>query len=271
MSYYLIHSAKGTTWSNHKYIKKVGDKYYYKDSKGNIVEGEAPEEENTEEETEDSKDNKSKKKTADAIRKENIRKLANQVMSGKLGQGDLRKSNNGKDYKDVMDAVNSKFKKPSGGGSKSSNSSDSKSTDKTKNASEKTSETNKLNNQENVKTENNSSSSSTPSNNSVSESIKTKIKSIATISDNDSIYATQNENGTTTVTVDFADGTTQNFVLAQTFDVVSKSEKTKKELSHGGFKTMSDRFGLTGNYLIHSAKGTSWEKKDHKYIKKRRK
>lgn len=31
---------------------------------------------------------------------------------------------------------------------------------------------------------------------------------------------------------------------------------------------MSDRFGMTGNYLIHSAKGTSWEKKDHKWVKK---
>lgn len=32
---------------------------------------------------------------------------------------------------------------------------------------------------------------------------------------------------------------------------------------------MSDRFGMTGNYLIHSAKGTSWEKKDHKYTYKK--
>ena len=31
---------------------------------------------------------------------------------------------------------------------------------------------------------------------------------------------------------------------------------------------MSDRFGMTGKYLVHSAKGTSWEKKDHKYIRK---
>ena len=31
---------------------------------------------------------------------------------------------------------------------------------------------------------------------------------------------------------------------------------------------MSDRFGMTGNFLVHSAKGTSWEKKDHKYIRK---
>lgn len=26
----LAHSAKGTTWSKHKYIKKVGNRYYYK-------------------------------------------------------------------------------------------------------------------------------------------------------------------------------------------------------------------------------------------------
>lgn len=32
---------------------------------------------------------------------------------------------------------------------------------------------------------------------------------------------------------------------------------------------MSDRFGMTGNYLVHSAKGSSWEKKDHKYISRR--
>lgn len=31
---------------------------------------------------------------------------------------------------------------------------------------------------------------------------------------------------------------------------------------------MSDRFGMTGNFLVHSAKGTSWEKKDHKWVKK---
>ena len=29
---------------------------------------------------------------------------------------------------------------------------------------------------------------------------------------------------------------------------------------------MSDRFGMTGNFLVHSAKGTSWEKKDHKKV-----
>lgn len=33
---------------------------------------------------------------------------------------------------------------------------------------------------------------------------------------------------------------------------------------------MSDRFGMTGNFLIHSSKGSSWEKKDHKYISRKK-
>lgn len=28
---------------------------------------------------------------------------------------------------------------------------------------------------------------------------------------------------------------------------------------------MSDRFGMTGNYLVHSAKGTSWQKNEKEY------
>lgn len=32
---YLAHSAKGSTWNNHKYIKKENGRYYYADEKGN--------------------------------------------------------------------------------------------------------------------------------------------------------------------------------------------------------------------------------------------
>lgn len=32
---YLAHSAKGSTWKDHKYIKKEGGRYYYADEKGN--------------------------------------------------------------------------------------------------------------------------------------------------------------------------------------------------------------------------------------------
>lgn len=33
----LMHSAKGSTWKDHKYIKKVGDKYIYATTKGKIA------------------------------------------------------------------------------------------------------------------------------------------------------------------------------------------------------------------------------------------
>lgn len=32
---YLAHSAKGSTWEKHKYIKKENGRYYYADDKGN--------------------------------------------------------------------------------------------------------------------------------------------------------------------------------------------------------------------------------------------
>lgn len=31
MSGYLVHSAKGSEWKKHKYLKKIGDRYYYAD------------------------------------------------------------------------------------------------------------------------------------------------------------------------------------------------------------------------------------------------
>lgn len=34
---YLAHSAKGSTWKDHKYIKKEGDRYYYADTKGKVT------------------------------------------------------------------------------------------------------------------------------------------------------------------------------------------------------------------------------------------
>ena len=270
MSDYIIHSAKGTTWRNHKYIKKVGNKYYYKNEKGELVEGDPSDNddiltETKESTTKSSKSSKSKKSTET----DRIKALANKVMAGKLGQNQLRKVTNSKDYIKVMNAINSKFKKPSSSGSSSKSKEKEKKTSEKKTKEKKTSEkktTEKSNNIEKDKTNQTNqvveskikvdttpkteeaktetkSESTTPIDNTVSENIKSAVKSITTITDNDSIYATKNEDGTTTVTVDFEDGTTQSFTLAQTFDVISKTEKTKKQLTHSTFK---------GNgYLIH--------------------
>lgn len=258
---FIIHSAKGTTWSNHKYVKKVGNKYYYKDSKGNLVEGDPAEQE---ESTDNTKSDDSKTSSKNNTNNDRIKKLADSVMAGKLGQNQLRTSNNGKDYMDVMNAVNSKFKKPSGSGKSSSKDKSTKektSKDTTKAESKKANktevketaqQTNQIENtkveeaatkSEEVKTETKETKETTATDNSVSASIKSAIKSVAQFSDNDSIYATKNEDGTTTVTVDFEDGTTQTFTLAQTFDVVSKTEKTKKQLTHSIFKGRG--------YLVH--------------------
>ena len=271
MSYYIIHSAKGTTWRNHKYIKKVGNKYYYKNEKGELVEGDPSDNgdiltETKESTTKSSKSSKSKKSTET----DRIKALANKVMAGKLGQNQLRKATSSKDYIKVMNAINSKFKKPSSSGSSSKSKEKEKKTSEKKTKEKKTSEkkttekssniekdkTNQTTNQvvetknkvdttpktEEAKTET-KSESTISTDNTVSANIKSAIKSVTTITDNDSIYATKNEDGTTTVTVDFEDGTTQTFTLAQTFDVVSKTEKTKKQLAHSTFKGNS--------YLIH--------------------
>ena len=259
---YIIHSAKGTTWKNHKYIKKVGNKYYYKNEKGELVEGD-PSDNGDSIETKESTTSSSKSKKKKSTETDRIKALANKVMAGKLGQNQLRKATSSKDYIKVMNAINNKFKKPSSSGSSSKNkkkekkTSEKKTTEKSNNIEkDKTNQTNQTTNQvvetknkvdttpktEEAKTET-KSESTTSTDNIVSANIKSAIKSVTTITDNDSIYATKNKDGTTTVTVDFEDGTTQTFTLAQTFDVVSKTEKTKKQLAHSTFK---------GNgYLIH--------------------
>ena len=268
---YLIHSAKGTSWKNHKYLKKVGNKYYYKDEKGELVEGDPSDNGDILTETKESTTSSSKsKKSKKSTETDRIKALANKVMAGKLGQNQLRKATSGKDYIKVMNTINSKFKKPSSSGSSSKSKEKEKKTSEKKTSEKKTSEkktteksnniekdkTNQITNQvvetknkvdttpktEEAKTET-KSESTTSTENTVSENIKSAVKSVTTITDNDSIYATKNEDGTTTVTVDFEDGTTQTFTLAQTFDVISKTEKTKKQLTHSTFK---------GNgYLIH--------------------
>ena len=268
---YLIHSAKGTSWKNHKYIKKVGNKYYYKDEKGELVEGDPSDNGDILTETKESTTSSSKsKKSKKSTETDRIKALANKVMAGKLGQNQLRKATSSKDYIKVMNTINSKFKKPSSSGSSSKNKEKEKKTSEKKTKEKKTSEkktteksnsiekdkTNQTTNQvvetkikvdttpktEEAKTET-KSESTTSTDNTVSANIKSAIKSVTTITDNDSIYATKNKDGTTTVTVDFEDGTTQTFTLAQTFDVVSKTEKTKKQLAHSTFKGNS--------YLIH--------------------
>ena len=139
MSDYIIHSAKGTTWKNHKYIKKVGNKYYYKNEKGELVEGD-PSDNGDFIETKESTTSSSKSKKKKSTETDRIKALANKVMAGKLGQNQLRKATSSKDYIKVMNTINSKFKKPSSSGSSSKSKEKEKKTSEKKTKEKKTSE-----------------------------------------------------------------------------------------------------------------------------------
>ena len=85
----LIHSAKGSTWKHHKYVKKVDGTYYYPgDYKGgnNSVEGSGG--------------------VGGAFDEKDYETIAHDVLDGKFGNGDVRKTLLGEDYQQVQDMVN---------------------------------------------------------------------------------------------------------------------------------------------------------------------
>lgn len=88
----LLHSAKGSTWEEHKYIKRIDETYYYPDS----YEGgrHLPDSNNKEPEG----DYK--------IDKSDIEKLANEVIRGNFGNGQTRKDLLGDNYQEVQTRVN---------------------------------------------------------------------------------------------------------------------------------------------------------------------
>lgn len=102
---HLKHSAKGSSWKNHKYIKKVGDKYVYADTKNGA-----------EEETENSKANADNINEVDPTKKaegesENpeefdLEAMANKVIRGEFGNGADRKELLGDAYAEIQKRVN---------------------------------------------------------------------------------------------------------------------------------------------------------------------
>lgn len=92
---YLQHSAKGSTWEQHKYIKRINGTYYYPDSyEGgrHLPDGE-------------------KNKGLEAVEIESleegdIQKLADEVIRGNYGNGQERKDALGAHYQQVQDRVN---------------------------------------------------------------------------------------------------------------------------------------------------------------------
>lgn len=112
---YLFHSAKGSTWEEHKYIKRLNGTYYYPDSyKGGRH---LPESSKREQYQKSKEDETAKTDSAsdgsenssidiDELKEEDIATLAMEVIRGNFGNGDVRKELLGKHYQQVQDRVN---------------------------------------------------------------------------------------------------------------------------------------------------------------------
>lgn len=112
---YLFHSAKGSTWEDHKYIKRLNGTYYYPDSyKGgrHLPESSKREQYQKSKEDETAKTNSTSAGSEnspldiDELKEEDIATLASEVIRGNFGNGDVRKELLGKHYQEVQDRVN---------------------------------------------------------------------------------------------------------------------------------------------------------------------
>lgn len=99
----LRHSAKGSTWEEHKYVKRIDGTYYYPSGydKGRTVDslkgnGDSSDEDSSEEKTELSSDD--------------IDALALEVIRGNFGNGQIRKDLLGENYQAIQDKVNQLMK-----------------------------------------------------------------------------------------------------------------------------------------------------------------
>lgn len=94
----ISHSAKGSEWDEHQYVKKVDGNYYYPDgyTKGRTISS--------------LKENDKTRSTVD-ITKENLSKddveaAAMEVIRGRYGNGQERKDALGDNYRQIQDRVN---------------------------------------------------------------------------------------------------------------------------------------------------------------------
>lgn len=91
----LAHSAKGSTWEEHKYIKRIDGTYYYPDSYkgGRHLDNSDSSEEVENEESFD-------------LTSDEIDALAREVIRGNFGNGEDRKEAIGEHYQEIQNRVN---------------------------------------------------------------------------------------------------------------------------------------------------------------------
>lgn len=109
----LVHSAKGSTWEKHKYVKVANGIYYYPDDyKGGrhisslVRMGTDSAVKGLKKTMEGGKGGSAKEKEETKIGSKKLEKLANDVISGKYGNGQDRMKKLGKNYDKVQHRVN---------------------------------------------------------------------------------------------------------------------------------------------------------------------
>lgn len=95
----LIHSAKGSTWKEHKYIKRLNGTYYYPNSYkgGHHIESSGGLNDVEQEEYD---------AAANSLNADDIESLAREVIRGNFGNGQTRKDLLGENYQLIQDRVN---------------------------------------------------------------------------------------------------------------------------------------------------------------------
>lgn len=95
----LFHSAKGSTWEQHKYIKRINGTYYYPDS----YEGgrHLPDSEKSSSENESI--------DIEELSEKEIDRLADEVIRGNFGNGAERRELLGAHYDEIQNRVNQKY------------------------------------------------------------------------------------------------------------------------------------------------------------------
>lgn len=116
VKYYIAHSAKGSTWKKHKYIKIMNGLYFYPDdyvggrhisstkkTTSKKSSDKSSEKKDTKKSSSSEKDKDEKKK---GISSKRVEKLANKVIRGDYGVGQDRMNKLGKKYYKVQNRVN---------------------------------------------------------------------------------------------------------------------------------------------------------------------
>lgn len=109
----LMHSAKGSEWTKHKYVKKIDGVYYYPVGydKGRTVDtasggSKSNKKDKDKDKNKNKKTSENNKDKKEKLSKKEVKKLASDVISGKYGVGADRQKALGKKYNRVQHRVN---------------------------------------------------------------------------------------------------------------------------------------------------------------------